>query len=465
MKKTFLFSLGLILALSALFVSCKDEPDNNKEENSGIPCEINIIASEGGDVQFSDYFGNSKHVYTGSKVTIIATADEGYAFIGWYVVGNNEKLVSNTASYTFTTQGDLQLLAKFFKLPDIAIGSSDGGSASFKDSEEKIVHLLPGEDVTVVATVDEGYEFVGWYVEGVLVSKDIEYSFKVNRSVNVVAKFLEILTVSVSSTEGGDAFIKDAAEEQKKVLFGKSITLVATPAKDYNFLGWFIGDGEKRVSTDATYTFTVSENIALLAKFEEKVCYNGHEYVDLGLPSGTKWAACNVGANKPEECGGYYAWGETEEKSNYDWSTYKWCNGSYDTMTKYCTESDYGTVDNKTVLDPEDDVAHVKWGDNWRMPTKAEQDELRYNCDWEWTILNGVTGYKVIGPNGNSIFLPAAGFRSGTDVFGRGNYGYYWSSSLDSYSYSADHWDFYYVNYYWDYYYRYYGHSVRPVTE
>ena len=170
MKKSFLFSLGLILALSALFVSCKDEPDNNKEENSGIPCEINIIASEGGDVQFSDYFGNSKHVYTGSKVTIIATADEGYAFIGWYVVGNNEKLVSKTMSYTFTTQGDLQLLAKFLKLQDITFGSSDGGSASFKDSEEKIVHLLPGEEVTVVATVDEGCEFVGWYVEGVLVS-------------------------------------------------------------------------------------------------------------------------------------------------------------------------------------------------------------------------------------------------------------------------------------------------------
>ena len=88
----------------------------------------------------------------------------------------------------------------------------------------------------------------------------------------------------------------------------------------------------------------------------------GHEYVDLGFPSGLKWATCNVGANNPWEYGGYYAWGETEEKSNYDWSTYKWCNGSKDTMTKYCTDSSYGTVDNKTVLEPEDDVAHVKWG-------------------------------------------------------------------------------------------------------
>ena len=314
MKKTFLFSLGLILALSALFVSCKDEPDNNKEENSGISCEINIIASEGGYVQFSDYFGNSKHVYTGSKVTIIATPDEGYAFIGWYVVGNNEKLVSNTASYTFTTQGDLQLLAKF----------------------------------------------------------------------------------------------------------------------------------------------------------ESKNNINGHEYVDLGLPSGLKWATCNVGANSPEEYGGYYAWGETEEKSSYGWSTYKWCNGSYNTMTKYCTDRYDGTVDNKTVLDPGDDVAHVKWGGNWRMPTKAEQDELRNKCSWTWTAQNGVNGYRVTGPNGNSIFLPAVGWRSGTGVYIRGYDGYYWSSSLNS-NVSSDA----YILYFYDDSYlneannglRYYGFSVRPVTE
>ena len=90
--------------------------------------------------------------------------------------------------------------------------------------------------------------------------------------------------------------------------------------------------------------------------------HNGHEYVDLGLPSGTKWATCNVGASSPEDYGEYYAWGETETKSTYDWRTYKWCKGSNDTMTKYCTSSSSGTVDNKTVLDPEDDVAHVKWG-------------------------------------------------------------------------------------------------------
>ena len=158
--------------------------------------------------------------------------------------------------------------------------------------------------------------------------------------------------------------------------------------------------------------------------------YNGHGYVDLGLS--VKWATCNIGASSPEDYGDYYAWGEVGTKSYYDWSTYKWCNGSYTTMTKYCTSSSYGKVDNKMVLDLEDDVAHVKWGGSWRMPTKVEQDELRTNCTWTWTTQNGVNGYKVTGPNGNSIFLPAAGCCYESDLDYVGSYGYYRSSSLNS---------------------------------
>ena len=166
------------------------------------------------------------------------------------------------------------------------------------------------------------------------------------------------------------------------------------------------------------------------------------EYVDLGLS--VKWATFNVGALSPEDFGAYYAWGETEPKSSYDWSTYKWCNGSDTTMTKYCNNSDYGNngfTDAKTTLDLEDDVAHVQWGGNWRMPTKAEQDELRTNCTWEWyssdnTEFNGVAGYKVTskieGYTGRFIFLPAAGSRQGPGTYlsGAGSSVFYWSSSL-----------------------------------
>ena len=135
-------------------------------------------------------------------------------------------------------------------------------------------------------------------------------------------------------------------------------------------------------------------------------------------------------------------------------------------MTKYCTNSSYGVVDNKEILEPEDDVAHVKWGGDWRMPTRAEQDELRNNCTWEWTALNGVNGYRVTGPNGNSIFFPVVGYRDGTNIDYAGSIAYYWSSSLNSdRDFSAC--NLYFKEGYFDWYYysRYYGRSVRPVTE
>lgn len=187
----------------------------------------------------------------------------------------------------------------------------------------------------------------------------------------------------------------------------------------------------------------------------------GHA-VDLGLS--VKWADMNVGASKPEDYGEYFAWGETDPKEVYNWSTYKWCNGSYDSQTKYCIESIFGTVDNKTTLDPEDDVAHVNWGGSWRMPTKAEQDELRNNCTWTWTTQNGVNGYKVVGLNGNSLFLPAAGYRYEDSLRGVGSEGYYWSSSLGTSS-SAYDLNFYSGNVDWYFSYRGYGLSVRPVCQ
>lgn len=158
----------------------------------------------------------------------------------------------------------------------------------------------------------------------------------------------------------------------------------------------------------------------------------GHEYVDLGLS--VKWATCNVGASKPEEYGDYFAWGETTTKSTYNWSTYKWYNGDYDKPTKYSSYYKSRNVD-KTVLDKEDDAAAVNWGGNWRMPTKEEQMELKEQCTWTWTSQNGVEGYQVKGPNGNSIFLPAAGFIIDSKI---ANTLYkpervaYWSSSINT---------------------------------
>ncbi|MBO7133397.1 MAG: hypothetical protein J6S84_09135 [Bacteroidales bacterium] len=161
---------------------------------------------------------------------------------------------------------------------------------------------------------------------------------------------------------------------------------------------------------------------------------NGHGYVDLGLPSGTKWATCNVGASTPTAYGNYYAWGETTTKSTYNWSTYRYCNGNLNSLTKYCNSSEYGNdgfTDALTTLEAMDDAATANWGTAWRMPTKAELEELESNCTVIWT--NAGTGHLFIGPNGNSVFLPLAGYRSDSGLFSDGHIGIYWSSSLDTY--------------------------------
>ncbi len=161
---------------------------------------------------------------------------------------------------------------------------------------------------------------------------------------------------------------------------------------------------------------------------------NGHEWVDLGLPSGLRWATCNVGALTSESYGDHFAWGETAAKTNFVWSTYKWCNSSGISLTKYNTNLSYGSkVDNKTALDLTDDAARIKWGGKWRMPTKADFEELISirNCTTELITQNGVKGFKITSNRyGNSIFLPAAGYGNGTIISNPNSYGYYWSSTL-----------------------------------
>ena len=196
---------------------------------------------------------------------------------------------------------------------------------------------------------------------------------------------------------------------------------------------------------------------------------NGHEYVDLGLPSGTLWATCNVGANSPEEYGDYFAWGETMPKTIYDWSIYKYCNDGdgWITLTKYCNDAGFGYngfTDNLTTLLPEDDVATANWGSGWCMPTSDQWRELRDNTNCAWMTQNGVNGRLFTASNGNCLFLPAAGGRWVDELVNTGSDGYYWSSSLYTdiprrawyCRFGSD-----YSN--MDYCFRYYGASVRPV--
>ena len=188
---------------------------------------------------------------------------------------------------------------------------------------------------------------------------------------------------------------------------------------------------------------------------------NGHKFVDLGLPSGLLWARTNVGAASSSDDGDYFAWGETESKSYYDWSTYKWGSSSSNL-------SKYNYSDNKTTLEAADDAATVNWGAPCRMPDSSEFEELYSKCDWSWkSSYNGTSGYLVTGPNGNTIFFPASGYRDFVGLYNHGSFGYYWSRSLNSS-------DTDYARYLYfgsgfisptRYRNRFYGFSVRPVAE
>jgi hypothetical protein len=203
------------------------------------------------------------------------------------------------------------------------------------------------------------------------------------------------------------------------------LMMCAVSASAQYYMNVYKNDGQK-------YQFLVSSVDSVCVVLES---YNNHEWVDLGLS--VKWATCNIGAESPEDYGDYFAWGETTPKYAYDWSVYKYVSDNINNtnITKYCTDSVYGYngfTDTLTVLELNDDAARANWGGSWRMPTRAEQDELREKCTWTSTTLNGVSGYKVTSKrNGNSIFLPAAGWRY-SEYVANDWIGYYWSSSLNS---------------------------------
>lgn len=279
------------------------------------------------------------------------------------------------------------------------------------------------------------------------------------------------------------AYLRIAESEEQKKLLKKSLAIALGAIA---LIGIIIGvsskGGSSSESSIDSLSNSSSNSLPVNTSNVKAATYsNGHEYVDLGLS--VKWATCNVGANKSEDYGDYYAWGETETKSNYDWSTYKWMKSGYSDwkhINKYTLPDretsgiwyNNGTFvgDNKIVLDPEDDVARVMWGGDWRIPTDAEREELLdiNNCTWTWTTQGGKNGFLVTSKkNGNSIFLPAAGCRNGSSLYDADSCGYYWSSCQGTNgSYGSQNAYGVYFNsdiVSPDYGSRTYGLSVRPV--
>lgn len=282
------------------------------------------------------------------------------------------------------------------------------------------------------------------------------------RPVNVVT--LELSMSSVSMTKGNTETLEVLSGSGNYTVVSSDGSVAAAAVNGNMFTIFALDKGSATITiTDINTGISCEVAVSVTEQPSSYLtCPDEHHphLIDLGLPSGTLWACCNVDIEHPEKqsptnYGGYYAWGETEEKSVYDWSTYIHCDGSSSTC------HDLGNI-----AGTEYDVAYVKWGGEWKMPTKEQRDELLKNCTYEWTTMNRVNGGKFTGSNGGSIFLPAAGYRWESDLHNAGSYGRFWSSTqTPEYSYYA--YDLCCdsggtgTSYYGS---RYYGRSVRPVV-
>lgn len=381
---------------------------------------------------FGFAYGNAFTTDCGNTVSITATPVTGYHFTQWQD-GNtdNPRQIEVKASASY--------IASFAPNEYTIIFVNEDGTELQKSLfAYGTMPIYNGATPTKPASAQYTYTFAGWSPAIATVTANATYTATYTSSVN-----------SYTLTLSGENGVVTGAGSYE---YGSVVNVSATPLECYQFKQWSDGD------TNATREITITDDIELEAIFEvitytitiesanqehgtvtievvgtqgntpsPSVPNDGHEYVDLGLPSGLLWATCNVGANSPYEAGDYFAWGETEPKETYDWSTYKWCEGDKKSVTKYTIPvgSSGGFVDYKTRLEPADDAAHVNWGGNWRMPTYDEWQELYENCDMYGS-------YAVSRINGNSISLPFAGYKGevGTDINGA----YYWSSSLSNYS-------------------------------
>ena len=312
-----------------------------------------------------------------------------------------------------------------------------------------------------------------------VISGDIEWSHNLGDKAKIedgVIRFMEHYTgkITVTATAGGKTASHTATIEcvELPTSYEYSIMNVSSPTANWNDEQATINFTyrviehyplKQSVTTDTPQSVTVT-----FPRNEHEFNYaTSNKYVDLGLSTGLKWAACSIGTQNEYEHGLFFQWGDTEGfytankdasvtrtgtfdfesvkgtpwtvtqqgfQKVFDWAHYKYCNGSYNTMTKYCTDSSYGTVDNKTTLEPKDDAATQIMGGDWRMPTATEFQELYDNTTSVW--VEDYNGTDVKGrmftskANGNSIFLTASGFDDGTGIDGRGLCGYYWLSSL-----------------------------------
>lgn len=426
--KKFRFFAALCCAVAVLAACDKDnEPANNGQNDNPnnppvenpdtVPAEnpdtlvtaeytLTVLSS---DETLGTVTGSGRYA-NGTKVAVVALPNGGSEFVSWSDTSSME------LEREITLTSDSTITATFR-----AASGDDGSELTVAEALAMASSLGAGvttsNEVTVVgyvAKIQAAYSSTYW---------NISFYMSDDASQRTGANGTDFLAYRVMGTDAANVKVGDKVKVVAKLINYKGNTPETVAGGSVEIL-W----------SDPA---------------------NGHEWVDLGLPSGLKWATLNVGADEYFGWGDYYAWGETEPKSDYSWDTYKHGTSS-DNLTKY------NATDGKTVLDPEDDVASVNWGGKWRMPTKDEWQELIDNCECKMKI----GGCIVTGKNGNSIFLPAAGIYDGSSRVSGGNgEGFYWSSSLKGEIEAF--WATTSLEYglFWLYDARRYGCSIRPVLD
>ena len=334
-----------------------------------------------------------------------------------------------------TNPGYYEVYYKYFRL-----------SFTAEDGSRDIIYAqmegTPNEGYTLsISKIENGYAYFDAPAKGVVNAETGKVHIPLNNLKFVKSDKELQFNFSIEVSFDGEMYFTDVEEASTAEQVSKHIAVVLVLDCSTSMGDAFAPMKEAAVDfiNAMEQTGTINENTNLYSGME-----NGYAYVDLGLS--VKWATCNVGANNPEEHGGYFAWGETTTKTYYYWDTYKHSISSWSDITKYCTNSSYGTVDNKTTLELSDDAARANWGGRWRMPTCAEITELHEQCTWSWTTQNGVSGYKVTSRiNGQYIFLPATGCSTFESIVEVGRQGHYWASSLDE-GYMPNAWRVFFNN-------------------
>jgi len=413
----------MAFALMLTMTQCKKNEETNKDEI--VTISLDVKYNNGSKVDVNTLIG-TVNFETGDKVYV----GSGGKYVG-FLTHNGTNFVGNITNPTEGQPLQFYFLGNVTPNETLTAGTTEECSVIISDQTE---HL----PVISTAASNENYVSGVTAYTGHLLNKCALVKFNVTTPSNspiCITGMKNKVTVDftqnmVIPNQDGEGVIKLPAGSGENV--EKWAILLPQEAVGAGELG--SAYSEDRIYSGMCGTVsTISENGYLSSGINVIVC-EMHSYVDLGLPSGTLWAICNIGADAPEDYGDYFAWGDPIPRSFFHWTHYPYCKGNSYTLTKYCSNINYGNngfTDHLTILDPSDDAATVNWGANWRMPTIEEWDELYQNTTYEWTTQGGRNGLCFSSSNGRSLFLPAAGCYSGNYVSGSGGVmGYYWSSSL-----------------------------------